>query len=104
MGAVVILGLVIPALTVGTLALAATLSDGGAEMAALALPAGYRIARTRTGYAAQSPYGLIGDAFDCEAEAIFAAQDHADALAQEEADLAAAEDAASDHIALPRAA
>ncbi|MCB4802680.1 hypothetical protein [Methylobacterium brachiatum] len=68
-------------------------------MASLDLPAGYRVKRTSTGYAAHSPYGLIRDDCDCEAEAIFAAQDHADSLALEEADeLAAIADLEADLI------
>lgn len=59
-------------------------------MAALAIPAGYRVERSRSGYAAHSPYGLIRDDFDCWAEACFAAQDHADSLALEAADELAA--------------
>lgn len=59
-------------------------------MAHLALPAGYRITGSPAGYAAHSPYGLLGDDFDCWAEACFAAQDHADSLALEAADELAA--------------
>lgn len=59
-------------------------------MAPLTLPAGYRITSFSAGYAAHSPYGLIGDDFDCWAAACFAAQDHADSLAPEAADELAA--------------
>lgn len=59
-------------------------------MARLDIPAGYRIERSRGGYAAHSPYRLLGDDFDCWAEACFAAQDHADSLALEAADELAA--------------
>lgn len=59
-------------------------------MARLIVPAGYRITGSPAGYAAHSPYGLLGDAFDCWAEACFAAQDHADSLALEAADELAA--------------
>lgn len=59
-------------------------------MALLEIPAGYRITRSSTGYAAHSPYGLIRDDCDCEAEAIFACQDHADSLALEATDELAA--------------
>ncbi len=59
-------------------------------MALLDIPAGYRITGSSAGYAAHSPYGLIRDDCDCEAEAIFACQDHADSLALEAADELAA--------------
>lgn len=59
-------------------------------MALLDLPAGYRITGSSVGYAAHSPYGLLGDDFDCWAAACFAAQDHADSLALEAADELAA--------------
>lgn len=59
-------------------------------MASLDLPAAYSIARTRAGYALRSPYGPLGDDFDCWAEACFAAQHHADSLALEAADELAA--------------
>ncbi|MDP4005112.1 hypothetical protein [Methylobacterium sp. NEAU K] len=59
-------------------------------MATLALPAGYTISGTRAGYALRSPYGPLGDDFDCWAEACFAAQDHAESLALEAADELAA--------------
>ncbi|SFM91583.1 hypothetical protein [Methylobacterium pseudosasicola] len=59
-------------------------------MAALDLPAGYSVTRTRAGYALRSPYGPLGDDFDCWAEACFAAQDHADSLALEASDEVAA--------------
>ena len=59
-------------------------------MALLDIPAGYRITGSSAGYAAHSPYGLIRDDCDCEAEAIFACQDHAASLALEAADELAA--------------
>ncbi|MFB0490232.1 hypothetical protein ABIE45_002818 [Methylobacterium sp. OAE515] len=59
-------------------------------MALLEIPAGYRVKWSFAGYAAHSPYGLIRDDCDCEAEAIFACQDHADSLALEAADELAA--------------
>ena len=59
-------------------------------MASLDLPAGYAITGTRAGYALRSPYGPLGDDFDCWAEACFAAQEHADSLALEAADELAA--------------
>ena len=59
-------------------------------MASLDLPAGYSVTWTRAGYALRSPYGPLGDDFDCWAEACFAAQDHADSLALEAADELAA--------------
>lgn len=69
-------------------------------MALLDIPAGYRITRTSANYAAHSPYGLIRDDCDCEAEAIFACQDHADSLALEAADeLAAVADFEAQHFA-----
>ena len=59
-------------------------------MAALTLPAGYRIERHRAGFALHSPYGPLGDDHDCWAAACFAAQDHAEDLAQEAPDELAA--------------
>ena len=68
-------------------------------MASLDLPAGYSVARTRAGYALCSPYGPIGDDFDCWAEACFAAQEHAESLALEAADeLAAVADFEAQHF------
>jgi len=68
-------------------------------MASLELPAGYTIRETRAGYVLHSPYGPLGDDFDCWAEACFAAQEHADSLALEEADeLAAIADFEADLI------
>lgn len=68
-------------------------------MASLDLPTGYTIRETRAGYALQSPYGPLGDNFDCEAAACFAAHEHADSLALEDADeLAAIADFEADLI------
>ncbi|MDH2310371.1 hypothetical protein [Methylobacterium brachiatum] len=68
-------------------------------MASLDLPAGYWVEETRTGYIAHSPYGPLGDEFDCWAAACFAAQEHADSLALENADeLAAIADFEADLI------
>ncbi|AYO85365.1 hypothetical protein [Methylobacterium brachiatum] len=68
-------------------------------MASLDLPAGYSVFRTRAGYALRSPYGPLGDDFDCWAEACFAAQDYADSLALEAADeLAAIADFEAQHF------
>lgn len=68
-------------------------------MASLDLPAGYTITGTRAGYALRSPYGPLGDDFDCWAEACFAAQGHADSLALEAADeLAAIADFEAQHF------
>lgn len=68
-------------------------------MASLDLPAGYTITGTRAGYALRSPYGPLGDDFDCWAEACFAAQEHADSLALEAADeLAAVADFEAEHF------
>lgn len=60
------------------------------------LPADYYVLPTRSGYELHlDGYGLVDGEFDCIADAVFAAQDHADALADEqsEADAAAAEEA-----------
>ena len=68
-------------------------------MDAFAIPAGYRITRTRAGYALTSPYGPLGDDYDCWAAEVFAAQEHADDLAQEAADeLAAIADFEADEM------
>ena len=68
-------------------------------MASLDLPAGYRVKRTSTSYAAHSPYGPLGEDFDSWAAACFAAQEHADSLALENADeLAAIADFEADLI------
>lgn len=68
-------------------------------MANLDLPAGYSVIRTRAGHALRSPYGPLGDDFDCWAEACFAAQEHADSLALEAADeLAAVADFEAQHF------
>ena len=63
------------------------------------IPEGYRIERTRAGYALHSPYGPLGEDFDCWAAAVFAAQEHAEELAQEAADeLAAIADYEADEL------
>ncbi|MDF2602333.1 MAG: hypothetical protein K0Q54_5156 [Methylobacterium brachiatum] len=68
-------------------------------MASPDIPAGYWVEKTPTGFVAHSPYGPLGDEFDCEAAACFAAQEHADSLALEEADeLAAIADFEADLI------